>query len=48
MCGLTSDDTDRIRKPQRQDTVKKEMRGILDPAAAAAEAEKKQKGGRRA
>ncbi|MBQ9907186.1 MAG: PD-(D/E)XK nuclease family protein [Oscillospiraceae bacterium] len=48
MCGLTADDTDRIRKPQRQDTVKKEMRGILDPAAAAAEAEKKQKGGRRA
>ena len=44
LCGLTDDDTDRIRKPQRQDTVKKEMQGILDPAAAEAG---KKKGGKR-
>lgn len=30
ICGLTAEDTDRIRKPQRQDTVKKEMQQILD------------------
>lgn len=33
ICGLTPEDTDRIRKPQRQDTVKKEMQRILDSDA---------------
>ena len=47
LCGLTPDDTGRIRRPQRQDAAKKEMLGIMDPAAAAAAAEKKQKGGKR-
>lgn len=30
LCELTPDDTDRIRKPQKQDTVKKEMQSILN------------------
>ena len=47
MCGITADDSDRVRKLDMT-AGKKEMQGILDPAAAAAEAEKKKKkGGRR-